>query len=65
MQNFIFEAAKKLDTAEPTVRHRVEILRKQGITTVSVDSCKIGLRITAMALMKTDAEHFKNLPRSC
>lgn len=50
--------ARKLDVAESTVRYRVDKLRKTGVITcflALLDPRKIGLNITAIALIKVDA----------
>jgi len=54
------EIAKKLGIAESTVRYRVNRLRKEGVITnftALLDPRKIGLKITAIVLMKFDAKY--------
>ena len=54
------EIAKKLGIAESTVRYRVSRLRREGVITSFIallDPRKIGLKITAIVLMKLDAQY--------
>jgi len=54
------EIAKRLNIAESTVRYRVNRLRREGVITnfmALLDPRKIGLKITAIVLMKLDAKH--------
>ncbi|UCD44191.1 MAG: Lrp/AsnC family transcriptional regulator [Candidatus Bathyarchaeota archaeon] len=52
--------ARELGMAESTVRYRVDRLRESGVITgflAMLDPRKIGLNITAIALIKVDANH--------
>ncbi len=54
--------ARRLGLAESTVRYRVERLRREGVITrfiALLDPRKIGLNITAIALIKVDAARLK------
>ncbi|MFQ6075343.1 MAG: Lrp/AsnC family transcriptional regulator [Candidatus Bathyarchaeia archaeon] len=54
--------ARELGVAESTVRYRVDRLRKEGVITrfiALLDPRKIGLNITAIALIKVDAKKLK------
>lgn len=55
--------ARKLRVAESTVRYRVNRLRRDGVITrfiALLDPRKIGLNITAIALIKVDAKNLED-----
>ncbi|HIE18258.1 TPA: Lrp/AsnC family transcriptional regulator [Candidatus Bathyarchaeota archaeon] len=58
--------AKKLGVAESTVRYRVARLRREGVITnfiALLDPRKIGLEITAIVLIKVDAQHITEVSK--